>query len=66
MKRFLTLVVLLVLIWLGVGAVAASGRGYFSDGDCADALDDVQMVVWGPLSYVPALEFYPGQCVQPV
>jgi hypothetical protein len=64
-KQLLTLVGFLVLIWLIVGAVAAFDRGYFDDQDCATMADDAQMVAWGPLSYVPALEFLPGGCVQP-
>ncbi|WP_341924090.1 hypothetical protein [Nocardioides psychrotolerans] len=65
MKRVLTLGVFLVLIWLIAGAFAAFERGYFSDQDCAAAVDDAQMVVWGPLSYLPDLEYLPGSCVHP-
>lgn len=66
MKTVLTYVVLLGLVWLLVGVVAALQKGYFSDQDCARAVEDAQMVAWGPLSYVPDLEFLPGACVQPV
>ncbi len=64
MKRLVVSVVTFVLAWLIVGAVAAfespGGGGY-----CADAVDYAQMVAWGPMNYVPGLEFLPGECVQP-
>lgn len=64
MKRLLTFVVFLVLVWLVVGAFAAFERAFFGDADCAEAVDYAQMVVWGPLSYVPGMEFLPGACVR--
>jgi hypothetical protein len=64
-KRVLTFVVFLVVLWLLLGAFAAFDSGYFDDQDCATALDDAQMVAWGPLSYVQTLEFSPGQCIRP-
>jgi hypothetical protein len=63
MNRLAISVVSLVLLWLIVGAFAAFGRS--GGGYCADAVDYAQMVAWGPLGYVPVLEFLPGACDQP-
>jgi hypothetical protein len=44
----------LVLIWLVIGAIAAGQRGYFdgSDTNCAKASTIAVTVVAGPLNYV--------------
>lgn len=47
------IVLLVVVIWLVVGAVAAFQRGYFGStpGDCASAGTTAVTVVAGPLNY---------------
>jgi hypothetical protein len=44
----------LLLIWLVIGAIAAGQRGYFdgSDTNCAKASTTAVTVVAGPLNYV--------------
>lgn len=44
----------ILLIWLIIGVVAASQRGYFSNSstNCAKASNTVITVVAGPLNYV--------------
>ena len=47
----------IVVIWLIIGAVAAGQRGYFGDDDetnCAEAGTILLTVVAGPLNYVGA------------
>jgi hypothetical protein len=49
-----TLIALLVVIWLVIGAVAAWQRGYFgndNDVSCKQASDTVLTIVAGPLNY---------------
>ncbi|EME22113.1 hypothetical protein [Rhodococcus triatomae] len=47
------IVLVLVLVWLVVGAIAAGQRGYFRSepGDCAGAGTIVVTVLAGPLNY---------------
>ncbi|MBO4210928.1 hypothetical protein [Micromonospora echinofusca] len=47
---------IIVVLWLIVGAIAAGQRGYFSDDDtnCAEAGTILVTVVAGPLNYVGA------------
>jgi hypothetical protein len=50
-----TLLTLLVVAWLVIGAVAALQRGYFGDDrdvSCKSVGDTVLTVVAGPLNYV--------------
>jgi hypothetical protein len=49
-----SLVGVLLLIWLVIGAVAAGQRGYFdgSDTNCAKASTTAVTVVAGPLNYL--------------
>jgi hypothetical protein len=50
-----TLLVVVVIVWLAIGALAAAQRGYFgSDKDvtCKTAGDTALTVVAGPLNYV--------------
>jgi hypothetical protein len=46
--------VVLVLIWLAIGALAAVQRGYFASGDtsCATASTVIVTVLAGPLNYL--------------
>ncbi|SCL33488.1 hypothetical protein GA0070624_4749 [Micromonospora rhizosphaerae] len=46
----------LVVIWLIIGAIAAGQRGYYSDKDanCAEAGTILVTIVAGPLNYVGA------------
>jgi hypothetical protein len=46
--------VVLIVIWLIIGAVAAGQRGYFdgSTDNCAEASTVVVTIVAGPLNYV--------------
>lgn len=46
--------IVVVLLWLVVGVVAAAQRGYFggSDTTCAKAGNTVVTIVAGPLNYV--------------
>ncbi|MGW0176331.1 hypothetical protein ACWDUM_21095 [Rhodococcus sp. NPDC003322] len=48
------IVLLVAVIWLVIGAVAAYQRGYFENapGDCAGAGTTAVTVVAGPLNYV--------------
>ncbi|MFD4293290.1 hypothetical protein ACFWPA_00410 [Rhodococcus sp. NPDC058505] len=49
------IVILIALIWLVIGAVAAGQRGYYSNDaatDCATAGTIALTVVAGPLNYV--------------
>ncbi|WP_028651764.1 hypothetical protein [Nocardioides halotolerans] len=49
-----TLIALLVVIWLVVGAVAAAQRGYFGGDDdvsCKEFSDTALTIVAGPLNY---------------
>jgi hypothetical protein len=50
-----SLIGIIVVVWLVIGAVAAYQRGYFgSDRDvsCKDAGDTVLTIVAGPLNYI--------------
>ena len=50
-----TLIALLIIAWLVVGAVAAFQRGYFSDDDdvsCKEFSDTALTIVAGPLNYL--------------
>ena len=50
-----SLVGLIVIVWLIIGAVAAGQRGYFGDDrdvSCKSASDTVLTIVAGPLNYV--------------
>jgi hypothetical protein len=53
-SRASSIVVVLVLMWLAIGALAAVQRGYFTSGDtsCATASTVVVTVLAGPLNYV--------------
>jgi hypothetical protein len=45
----------LLLVWLVIGAIAASQRGYFTGGgdtSCASAVTIIVTIVAGPLNYV--------------
>jgi hypothetical protein len=49
-----TLIVLVLIIWLAIGALAAYQRGYFGDDravTCKTTGDTVLTVVAGPLNY---------------
>ncbi|MFF0813612.1 hypothetical protein ACFYVR_00385 [Rhodococcus sp. NPDC003318] len=48
------IILLLVVVWLVIGAVAAGQRGYFGNepGDCAGAGTIALTVLAGPLNYV--------------
>jgi hypothetical protein len=46
---------ILVIVWLVIGAIAALQRGYFGDDrdvSCKTAADTVLTIVAGPLNYV--------------
>jgi hypothetical protein len=45
---------IIIVIWLLIGTVAASQRGYFdgSDTNCAEAGSIIVTIVAGPLNYV--------------
>jgi hypothetical protein len=50
-----SMVVMLVVIWLAIGALAAAQRGYFGNGrdvTCKTAGDTALTIVAGPLNYV--------------
>ena len=50
-----TVIAVVVVIWLLVGALAAGQRGYFGDDrdvNCKSASDTVLTIVAGPLNYV--------------
>ena len=50
-----TLIVLVLIIWLAIGALAAYQRGYFGDEravNCKTTGDTVLTVIAGPLNYV--------------
>jgi hypothetical protein len=50
-----TLIVLVLIIWLAIGALAAYQRGYFGDEravTCKTTGDTVLTVVAGPLNYL--------------
>jgi len=50
-----TLIGLIVLVWLVIGAAAAFQRGYFGDDDdvsCKEASDTALTIVSGPLNYM--------------
>ena len=52
-----TILLLVVLIWLAIGAVAAYQRGYFGDDQdvsCKSTGDTVLTIVAGPLNYFGA------------
>ena len=53
-SRTSSIVGVLVLVWLIIGALAAAQRGYFSGGDtsCANASTIVVTVLAGPLNYL--------------
>ncbi|WP_369133849.1 hypothetical protein [Modestobacter sp. I12A-02662] len=44
---------ILLLVWLAIGALAAGQRGYFTTGDtsCASATTIIVTIVAGPLNY---------------
>jgi hypothetical protein len=44
----------LVLVWLVIGALAATQRGYFTSGDttCASTSTSIVTVLAGPLNYL--------------
>ncbi|WP_244929093.1 hypothetical protein [Nocardioides sp. W7] len=49
-----SLIVLILLVWLVIGAVAAAQRGYFGDDrdvSCKSTGDTVLTVLAGPLNY---------------
>ncbi|CRK51147.1 conserved exported hypothetical protein [Rhodococcus sp. RD6.2] len=47
------IIMVLVLVWLVIGAIAAAQRGYFGSepGNCADAGTIAVTVLAGPLNY---------------
>ena len=50
-----TVIAVLVIVWLLLGALAAGQRGYFGDDrdvNCKTASDTVLTIVAGPLNYV--------------
>ncbi len=50
-----TLIGLIVLVWLVIGAAAAFQRGYFGDDEdvsCKEASDTALTIVSGPLNYM--------------
>ncbi|MDQ4053097.1 MAG: hypothetical protein M3237_10410 [Actinomycetota bacterium] len=50
-----SLIGVLVIVWLVIGAIAAAQRGYFSDDrdvSCKRAGDTVLTIIAGPLNYV--------------
>ena len=50
-----TVIAVVVVVWLLVGALAAGQRGYFSDDQdvsCKSASDTVLTILAGPLNYV--------------
>jgi hypothetical protein len=50
-----SLVVILVVVWLAIGALAAAQRGYFGDDrdvNCKTTGDTALTIVAGPLNYV--------------
>ncbi len=50
-----TLIGLIVLVWLVIGAAAAFQRGYFGDDEdvsCKDASETALTIVSGPLNYM--------------
>ena len=50
-----TVIVVVIVIWLVLGAVAAAQRGYFGDDrdvNCKTASDTVLTILAGPLNYV--------------
>ena len=48
------LIVILLVLWLVIGAIAAFQRGYFEDTrtNCSEAGDIALTIVAGPLNYV--------------
>ena len=49
-----TVIAVVLVIWLAVGALAAAQRGYFGDDrkvSCKSASDTVLTIVAGPLNY---------------
>ena len=53
-RRGSSIGVVLLLVWLVIGALAAAQRGYFTSGDtsCASASTIVVTVLAGPLNYL--------------
>jgi hypothetical protein len=51
-----TLIALIVIVWLVIGAIAANQRHYFSNSktSCAKAGTTVVTIIAGPLNYVGA------------
>ena len=50
-----TVIAVVVVVWLVVGALAAAQRGYFGDDrdvNCKSASDTVLTILAGPLNYV--------------
>jgi len=50
-----TLITVVIIVWLVVGAIAAGQRGYFGDDrdvNCKTTSDTALTVVAGPLNYV--------------
>jgi hypothetical protein len=50
-----TLISVVIIVWLLIGALAAGQRGYFGDDrdvNCKSASDTVLTIVAGPLNYV--------------
>ncbi len=50
-----TVLAIVIVVWLVVGALAAAQRGYFGDDrdvNCKSASDTVLTIVAGPLNYV--------------
>jgi hypothetical protein len=54
--RGTSIVGVLVVIWLVIGAIAAGQRGYYNDDDanCAEAGTILVTIVAGPLNYLGA------------
>ena len=55
-NRAISLLAVLLLVWLLIGAVAAGQRGYFSGSstNCAKVSTTVVTILAGPLNYVGA------------
>ena len=50
-----TVIAIVIVVWLVVGALAAAQRGYFGDDrdvNCKSASDTALTIVAGPLNYV--------------
>ncbi|WP_261325744.1 hypothetical protein [Modestobacter marinus] len=53
-RRGTSIGMILLLVWLAIGALAAGQRGYFTSGDtsCASTSTIIITIVAGPLNYL--------------